>query len=105
MAGRPKGQPKTGGRVAGMSKNKATKEAKIALEDLAKEHTQAALNALVNVAKNGKSEAAVVSAALGLLDRGYGKPRQAVDMSGQVSINTMSDAELDARLAELRAKA
>ena len=76
MAGRPKGQPKTGGRVAGVSKNKVTKEAKLALEELAKEQTKAALGALVNVAKNGKSEAAVVSAVLGLLDRGYGKPRQ-----------------------------
>ena len=62
--------------------NKATKEAKLALEDLAKGHAEAALQALVSVATGGEFEAARVSAAVAILDRGYGKPRQAVEHAG-----------------------
>jgi hypothetical protein len=70
-----------GGKAKG-TKNRATAEAKIALEDLAKTHAPEALQALVKVATSGKSEAAIVAAAIALLDRGYGKPRQAVDIAG-----------------------
>ena len=62
--------------------NKATKEAKVALEELAKGHSEAALQALVHVATTGESEAARVSAAVAILDRGYGKPRQSVEHGG-----------------------
>ena len=54
---KPKGLPKTGGRVAG-SKNVATKEAKVALEQLAQEHTEAALAVLVDVMQNAETSAA-----------------------------------------------
>jgi hypothetical protein len=81
MAGRPKGSPKTGGRIAGVSRNKATKEAKDALEKLARKYTTSALRTLAEVAEKGVSEPARVAAAVALLDRGHGKPRQAVDLS------------------------
>ena len=70
---RPKGTPKTGGRKKG-SLNKATAEVKKA----AQEHTEAALKVLVEVAENGESEAARVSAANAILDRGHGRPAQAI---------------------------
>jgi hypothetical protein len=70
-----------GGRVAGVSLNKATKPVKIALEELARGYTQEALTALVEVCQ-GDNPAARVSAATALLDRGYGKPRQAVELGG-----------------------
>jgi len=61
------------GRPAG-STNRTTVEQSQRLSELAKAHTEAALLTLVDVAKNGRSEAARVSAANALLDRAYGKP-------------------------------
>ncbi len=64
-AGRPQGR-----------RNKATVEQKLTLEELARTHTDTALAVLVEVAQKGQSEAARVSAANSILDRGYGKARQ-----------------------------
>lgn len=50
--------------------------------ELARKHTDVALGALVRVAKKSESDAAVVSAANGILDRGYGRPAQSVEHSG-----------------------
>jgi H2-forming N5,N10-methylenetetrahydromethanopterin dehydrogenase-like enzyme len=61
------------GRPTG-SLNKATSEQSQRLSELAKDYTYDALLTLVDVAKNGRSDAARVSAANALLDRGYGKP-------------------------------
>ena len=60
---------KTGGRKPG-TPNKVTQT----LKEMAREHTADALQVLVTIAKAGESEAARVSAANSLLDRGYGKP-------------------------------
>lgn len=67
-AGRPKG-----------SRDTATIEQKATLEELAREHTPLAVQTLADVAGRSESDAARVSAASAILDRGYGKPRQAVD--------------------------
>jgi hypothetical protein len=80
-----KGHPKSGGRKAG-AKNVATREAKLALEALAQQHSEAALGALVDVMNNSVSPAARVAAAVAILDRGYGKPRQALEHSGGLSL-------------------
>ena len=61
------------GRPSG-STNKSSPEQSQRLSELAKTYTEEALETLVDVAKNGRSEAARVSAANALLDRGYGKP-------------------------------
>ena len=61
------------GRPAG-ALNRATAEQSQKLSELAKDYTHDALLTLVDVAKNGRSDAARVSAANALLDRGYGKP-------------------------------
>ena len=61
------------GRPAG-ALNKATSEQQARLSELAKAYTHDALLTLVDVAKNGRTEAARVAAANALLDRGYGKP-------------------------------
>lgn len=71
-AGRPKG-----------AKDRLTREAGATLSDLARQHTAAALQTLVDIAKDGESEAARVSAANALLDRGYGKPPQAFEHTGK----------------------
>ena len=61
------------GRPTG-SLNRTTSEQSQRLSELAKDYTLDALLTLVDVAKNGRSDAARVSAANALLDRGYGKP-------------------------------
>jgi hypothetical protein len=71
-AGRPKGR-----------KNTATAAQCATLEELARAHTQTALEALVKVATGGESESARVSAATAILDRGYGRPKQALEHSGK----------------------
>ena len=71
-----KGQPKTGGRKPG-TPNKATES----IRDIARQYTADAVNALVGIV-NDKNEpaAARVGAANALLDRGYGKPTQTLDL-------------------------
>lgn len=61
-------------------------QAKRELAEMAKDHAEAALQTLVDVASNAKaSESARVSAAVAILDRGYGKPFQAVQLSGDAN--------------------
>ena len=70
----PRGGYRNGaGRPTG-SLNKTTSEQSQRLSELAKDYTHDALLPLVDVAKNGRSDAARVSAANALLDRGHGKP-------------------------------
>jgi hypothetical protein len=68
-AGRPKG-----------AVNKATAD----IREAAQEYSAQALQVLVKVATAGESEAARVAAANAILDRAHGKPRQAVDVDGQL---------------------
>lgn len=48
------------------------------IQELARKYAPQAIEALVKVATKGKSEAARVTAATVLLDRGFGKPNQSV---------------------------
>lgn len=57
----------------------AVSQAKRDLMAIAKEHAEGALETLVSIHQNAKAPAAArVSAAVAILDRGYGKPTQAV---------------------------
>ena len=70
----PRGGYRSGaGRPTG-SLGKTTLEQSQRLSELAKDYTHDALPTLVTIAKNGWSDAAQVSAANALSDRGYGKP-------------------------------
>jgi Family of unknown function (DUF5681) len=62
----------------GQSGNPGGRPKEIAeVKELAREHMPAAIKALVSIMNNTKaSDAARVSAASALLDRGYGKPQQ-----------------------------
>jgi hypothetical protein len=66
---------------AGRRKGKLS-QAKRHLSEIAKDHAEAAMQVLFDIATGGESEAARVSAANAILDRGYGKPHQAVQMTG-----------------------
>lgn len=53
------------------------------LTEMARAHTEKALKALVEVVSNkGAPESARISAATALLDRGWGRPAQAVELTG-----------------------
>ena len=76
------------GRPSG-STNKSSPEQSQRLSELAKIYTEEALETLVDVARNGRTDAARVSAANALLDRAYGKPvvneeREVVDLPPMV---------------------
>lgn len=83
MSGKRGSRPgeRRGGRAPG-TPNKATKEHKGTLEQLARAYTTQALETLAHICTAGESEAARVSAANALLDRGYGKPVQATEVTG-----------------------
>ena len=65
----------------GQSGNSGGRPKEIAeVKELARQHMPAAIDALVSIMSNTKaSDAARVSAATALLDRGYGKPQQHID--------------------------
>lgn len=79
--GRKPGTPKTGGRQVG-TPNKSTAEQKAALEAAAQQRGVKMIEILESIAERGSPDAARVSAATALLDRGFGRPRQALEHSG-----------------------
>lgn len=60
----------------------AVSKAKRQLSEMAKDHAEAALKTLADIAKSGTSESARVSAATALLDRAFGRPMQSHEHSG-----------------------
>lgn len=77
----PRGGKRPGaGRPAG-SQNKDTAASRAALADLVAGHVETAIAMLAEIAQNGESEAVRVSAATAILDRAYGRPGQAVEIT------------------------
>ena len=70
------------------------------LREAARQFTEDALKTLAAICNQGQSEAARVSAACALLDRGYGKPTQQVETGSPGEFSLMTDEELDAQIAE-----
>lgn len=66
------------------------------IRSLARSHTETALSTLAGIMRETKApHAARVSAAVALLDRGWGKPQQTVDMTVRRQIaKELSDDEL-----------
>jgi len=60
--------------------NKATSELKFNLSELARHHTNDALDALVEIMKSGQSDSARIAAATAILDRGYGRPTKTTSL-------------------------
>jgi HEAT repeat protein len=72
--------------VKGQSGNPGGRPKEVAdVKALARVHTEMAIAVLVEIAKDKKKTAnARVSAVCALLDRGYGKPAQALEHSGEI---------------------
>jgi hypothetical protein len=61
---------------------------------LARTSTSLALRTLRTIAAKSTNHSARVQAAIGLLDRGWGKPAQTMDISVKRTLREMSDDEL-----------
>lgn len=75
-----------GGKRAGAgrpigAKNKATNLECSSITELAKNFGERALRTLLDIAENSESDSARVSAAVALLNRGYGRPRLSAESS------------------------
>ncbi|MGH2375922.1 MAG: hypothetical protein ACRDIC_20930 [bacterium] len=82
MRGRtkPKGKAGNPNWVKGKSGNpKGGSTAVLEVTALAKQYTEVALKTLAQICEHGKSESARCNAASILLDRAYGRPRQAIE--------------------------
>lgn len=83
---------KTGGRQKG-TPNKVTADVK----EIAQAYGEEAVKALVEIVRDGEApHAARVSAVKELLDRGYGKAKQAVEHSGAMVYNVVTGVPDDA---------
>jgi hypothetical protein len=64
------------------------------VEEMARQYAPIALASLAYVAARSPSHPARVSASVALLDRAFGRPNQAVQITGTLAVRTLSDAEL-----------
>lgn len=73
------------------------------IRSLARSHTATAVRTLAGIMKERRAPAAArVSAAIAVLDRGWGKPQQAIEMDWrQKSPDQMTDEELIALIREM----
>jgi hypothetical protein len=97
-AGRKKGSKDTRPRFSPVII--APAQEKRELREAARQFTEDALKTLAAICNQGQSEAARVSAACALLDRGYGKPTQQLETGSPGEFSRMTDEELDAYIAE-----
>ena len=116
---RPKGYAKTGGRKKYVLPEVTEREAekfvanhivkeiedvpafgsvpgkgKIDLEVLARRYAPYVLQAMFKLVLTSPSHSARVAAATIILDRGYGRPTQSVQVNGEIALRAVSDGEL-----------
>jgi hypothetical protein len=88
VSGNPGGRPK---RPQTIDRRKLFADVKAAAREL----TQDAIDTLASVMKDPKAPAAArISAAVVLLDRGHGRPFQAVDVKVDCNLDQLTDEEL-----------
>jgi hypothetical protein len=91
-------RPGQSGNLTGRPKRLATIEARRLFRDVAdaaRERTQDAIDTLFAIMKDPKAPAAArISAAQALLDRGHGKPAQAIEVDAGPDLTHVSDEDL-----------
>jgi len=87
-------QPKSkAGRPPGRA-NVATTQMRRTLGELAREHTEAALETVLQVMREGETDAIRLAAAVHVLDRGFGRPQAAVEVMANTSnLMTLTEAQ------------
>lgn len=83
QSGNPGGRPKEVGNV----------------RELARQYTEEAITTLASIMRSGDSDRARAEASSKLLDRGWGRPEQAIEHSGTLKFENVSDTELDNAIA------
>jgi len=68
------------------------------VRDLARQYTEDAIRVLVEIALTGKKESARAQAAEALLDRAWGRPSQAVELSGDAGLRIIISERVAAAL-------
>ena len=94
-----KGEPKTGGRIAG-TPNKSTAE----IRELAGQYAPTALAELARLGAHANSEQARVSACKEILDRAYGKSTQVMERNDNAIEKEIDDLELARKIVYLLEK-
>jgi uncharacterized protein DUF5681 len=70
-----------------------------AVEEIARANTELAMDTQAEICRDKNAPAATrVSAASTLLDRGWGKPKQDVKLTGNLDVRSLDDLELDQAL-------
>ncbi len=82
---------KTGGRLRG-TRNKATSEIKAAFQ----KHGDALVKALIKLTKSD-DERVRLGAIQACLDRGWGRPTQAVDLGGELAVTKITRTIIDSK--------
>jgi len=81
------------GRPPGRS-NVATTQMRRTLGELAREHTAEALETVLAVMRTGETDAIRLAAAVHVLDRGFGRPQAAVEVtSANPNLMTLTEAQ------------
>ena len=74
----------------------ATNKQTLDVKELAQDFTEAAVKRLASIMDNDEApHAAQVAAARELLDRAHGKPKQAVDVAGALTVNSIKRTIVD----------
>lgn len=90
ISGNPSGRPRRPDTIA-------ARQIFVTVKAAARALTQEAIDTLAAVMRDGKAPAAArISAAVALLDRGHGRPSQAVDLNVGCDLGRLTDDELDA---------
>lgn len=90
--------------VKGQSGNPGGRpKAEIDLRALARTYTKEALDTLLKVMRAGDKDSARVAAAVAVLDRGYGKPAQTVDVTTRRAVDEVPEDLVDAAIERLAA--
>lgn len=92
-----------GGKRQGAGRKKgsvarATAVHKATLGELARQYTDIAMATLASISRSGESESSRVAASVAILDRGYGRPVQALQHSGAIGsydLTKLSDKQLE----------
>jgi hypothetical protein len=90
VSGNPNGRPRRSDTIA-------ARQVFITVKAAARALTQEAIDTLAGVMRDGKAPpAARIAAATALLDRGHGRPSQAVELNVGCDLSRLTDHELDA---------